>query len=83
MKATTIKLDGELLAEIERAKPKSQSVTGYVRSVLRKNLDQEKVREAAAAYRAFVESHPDERQWIDEWDQAELGKSPTPGGKPT
>jgi hypothetical protein len=77
MKATTIKIDGELLAEIERAKPPGQSVTAYVRTVLRKNLDQHKVREAAAAYRTFVESHPEEREWLDEWERADLASPPT------
>jgi hypothetical protein len=77
MKATTIKIDGELLAEIERAKPPGQSVTGYVRTVLRKNLEQHKVREAAAAYRAFVESRPEEREWLDEWERADLTTPPT------
>jgi|688.fasta_scaffold688614_2 hypothetical protein len=72
MKATTIKIDGELLSAIESAKPSGQSVTAYVRTVLRKNLEQHKVREAAAAYRAFVESHPEERGWLDEWERADL-----------
>ena len=38
MKATTIKLEGELLAAIERAKPPGDSVTSFVRTVLRKSL---------------------------------------------
>ncbi len=77
MKATTIKIDGELLNEIERAKPPGQSVTTYVRTVLRKNIEQHKIREAAAAYRAFVESHPEEREWLDEWERADLTTTPT------
>jgi hypothetical protein len=77
MKATTIKIDGELLTEIERAKPPGQSVTTYVRTVLRKNIEQHKIREAAAAYRAFVESHPEEREWLDEWERADLTTTPT------
>jgi len=77
MKATTIKLEGELLAAIKRAKPPGESVTSYVRTVLRKNLEQTKVREAAATYLAFVESHPEERQWLDEWERADLTAPPT------
>jgi len=72
MKATTIKLEGELLAAIERAKPPGDSVTSFVRTVLRKSLEQHEVREAANAYIAFVESHPDEQQWMDEWERADL-----------
>lgn len=37
MKATTIKLAGELLTAIERAKPFGESVTSFVRKVLRKS----------------------------------------------
>jgi hypothetical protein len=77
MKATTIKIDGELLTEIERAKPPGQSVTAYVRTVLRKSLDQHRVREAAVAYRTFVGSHPEEREWLDEWERADLTSPPT------
>jgi hypothetical protein len=77
MKATTIKIEGELLTEIERAKPPGQSVTAYVRTVLRRNLEQHKIREAAAAYRTFVESHPQEREWLEEWERADLTTTPT------
>jgi hypothetical protein len=77
MKATTIKLDGELLSAIERAKPAGQSVTAYVRTILKKSLEQHEVREAAAAYRAFVESHPEERDWLDEWERADLTSPPS------
>jgi len=76
MKATTIKLEGELLTAIERAKPPGESVTSYVRTVLRKNLEQVRVREAAAAYHAFVESHPEEQEWLDEWERADLTTTP-------
>jgi hypothetical protein len=72
MKATTIKLEGELLAAIEKAKRPEESVTSYVRTVLRKNLEQTRVREAAAAYIAFVDSHPEEQEWLDEWERADL-----------
>jgi hypothetical protein len=72
MKATTIKLEGELLAAIEKAKRPEESVTSYVRTVLRKNLEQNRVREAAAAYIAFVDSHPEEQEWLDEWERADL-----------
>jgi hypothetical protein len=76
MKATTIKLEGELLAAIERAKPPGESVTSFVRTVLRKSLEQAKVREAANTYIAFVESHPEEQQWMDEWERADLTTAP-------
>jgi hypothetical protein len=77
MKATTIKLEGELLAAIEKAKRPEESVTSYVRTVLRKNLEQNRVREAAAAYIAFVDSHPEEQEWLDEWERADLTTAAT------
>ena len=76
MKATTIKLEGELLENLEASKPPDQSLTAYVRSVLRKNLDRIEVREAALAYRAFVESDENEKAWLDEWDRADLNSPP-------
>ena len=77
MKATTIKLDGDLLIAIENAKPPGESVTSYVRTVLRRSLEQHKVREATAAYLAFIEAHPEEQQWLDEWERADLTTPPT------
>jgi len=76
MRVTTIKLEGELLAAIERVKAPGESVTSFVRTVLQKSLEQTKVREAAAAYRAFIESHPEEQQWLDEWERADLTTPP-------
>jgi hypothetical protein len=77
MKATTIKREGELLIAIERAKPPGESVTSFVRTVLRKSLEQHQVREAADAYIPFVESLPEEQQWMDEWERADLTTPPT------
>jgi hypothetical protein len=77
MKATTIKLDGDLLDQIEKAKGPGQSVTSYVRTVLRKNLEQHRLREAALAYRTFVETHPHEREWLDEWERSDLTALPS------
>lgn len=76
MKATTIKIDGELLEDLETSKPAGLSLTAYVRSVLRKNIDEMKVREAAVAYRAFLESDREEKAWLDEWDRADLNSAP-------
>jgi hypothetical protein len=77
MKATTIKLDGELLRDLESAKPKDQSVTAYVRDVLRKELQRMVVREAAEEYQAFVSDEKAEKKWLQEWDDADLSSEPT------
>ena len=53
MKATTIKVEGELLRELERAKPASQSLAAYVRSVLRREVLRQKMAAVAERYTAF------------------------------
>jgi hypothetical protein len=65
------------LIAIERAKPPGETVTSFVRTVLRKSLEQHQVREAANAYIPFVESLPEEQQWMDEWERADLTTPPT------
>ena len=81
MKATTVKVDGELLRLIEEVKPPTQSVTAYVRSAVQKAVERHRLQAAALAYRAFVQEHPDEREWLGEWGEADLG-SPLPTRKP-
>jgi Arc/MetJ-type ribon-helix-helix transcriptional regulator len=76
MKATTIKLEGELLQELEQAKPARTSVSAFVREVLRKDLRRRKLAEAAVAYEAFVASNAEERTWMREWDEADLAALP-------
>ena len=83
MKATTIKLEGELLEELEASKPKGESLSAYVRTLLRRNLDQAKIRDAAVAYRAFVTSNEVERKWLDEWDRADLNRAPRDKKEPS
>ena len=79
MKATTVKIEGELLEELEAAKPRGQSISAYVREVLRKNLERAEVREAAFRYMEFVNSNEDEHTWLDEWDCADLSTAPEAG----
>lgn len=76
MKATTIKVDGELLAELERSKPASQSLTAYVRSVLRHEVRRQKMAAAADQYAEFLRQHADERAWLEKWDRADLARPP-------
>ena len=81
MKATTIKVDGELLAELERAKPSAQSLTTYVRSVLRQEVRRRQMIAAADRYTEFLQHHPDERAWLDAWDCADLARPPKRKGQ--
>jgi predicted Zn-dependent protease len=76
MKATTIKIEEPLLSELEKAKPPSQSITSYVRAILESDIKRHKVAEAAAEYEAFVAAHPEEREWLSDWDRADLSHPP-------
>lgn len=74
MRATTIKVEGDLLDEIEKVKPKTQSLSAYVRSVLRREVLRHKMAGAAERYAELLRSNPDERGWLDEWETADLDK---------
>ena len=79
MRATTIKLEGKLLEDVEAAKPADRSLSAHVRWVLQKDLERRRVRDAAAAFRAFIDAHPEERAWLAEWDGADLAEPPARG----
>ena len=76
MKATTLKLEGELLLELEKAKPPSMSLSAYVREVLVKDLRRRKLARAAVSYEEFLAANPDEASWLKEWDQSDLASPP-------
>jgi hypothetical protein len=76
MKATTIKVEGDLLRDLERVKPPSQSLSAYVRSVLEQEVRRNKMIEAAVRYAEFLRREPGERAWLDEWDRADLARPP-------
>ena len=76
MRATTVKIEGELLKGIEAARKPGQSVASYVRRALQADLERRLARDAAAAFKEFVETHPEEKRWLDEWDSADLASEP-------
>ena len=76
MKATTVKVDGSLLRDLERMKPAQQSFSAYVRALLQQAVTRLKMAEAADRYAQFVRDSADERAWLTEWDDAELAKPP-------
>ena len=79
MKATTIKVEGELLRELERTKPTSQSLSAYVRSLLQQEVLRRKMAEATERYAEFLRETPDERAWLEEWVNADLARPPKRG----
>lgn len=76
MKGTTIKVEGALLAELEQAKPKSQSLSAYVRAVLEREVRRRKMLDAAERYTDFLRANDDERGWLEDWDRADLAGAP-------
>lgn len=76
MKATTIKIEGELLRELEKSKPEYLSLSAYVREVLTKDLRRRQLAEAAASYEVFMAANPEEKSWLREWDGADLASPP-------
>jgi len=76
MKATTIKIEGELLRELESVKPETVSLSAYVREVLRKELVRRKLSQSAVSYEEFLAANPEEQSLLREWDEADLARVP-------
>lgn len=76
MKATTIKIEGDLLHELEAVKPKTVSMSAYIREVLRKDLVRRKLSQAAVSYEEFLAANPEEQSFLREWDEADLARVP-------
>jgi hypothetical protein len=76
MKATTIKLEGKLLRELEKSKPESLSLSAYVREVLSQDLRRRTLARAAISYEEFLAANPEEQSWLREWDEADLTAPP-------
>lgn len=81
MKATTIKVEGELLERLEQAKPPRQSLTTFVRSILEQDLRRRQMTAAAERYSEFLAEHASERAWLEEWDRADLASPPRLRGR--
>jgi len=74
MLATTIKLDGVLTKRLARAKPRGETLTGFVRSILDADLRRRAQRMAADVYVEFLRSHPEEAAEMDAWSTAPLAR---------
>src|SRR5438874_7620851 len=44
--------------------------TTLFRSVLDQDLKRRRIADAASEYEAFLEAHPDEREWLAAWERA-------------
>ena len=72
-------LEGELLERIEAVKPADRSLSAHVRWVLQKDLEKRQARAAAARFKAFIDTHPEEQAWLSEWDGVDLAAPPKRG----
>jgi hypothetical protein len=76
MSATTIKIEGELLDALNRARPRDQSLTAFVRAILEREILRRKLDEAAQKYAEFLSESPEEREWLTDWEEADLATPP-------
>jgi hypothetical protein len=76
MKATTIKLDGAILQELERLKEPQQNLTSFVRDLLRAQIHRRRMAQAAEEYAEFLRKNEDESAELDTWAAAPLEKEP-------
>ena len=81
MKAITVKIEGQLVAELSTVKPRRQSVSACVSEMIEDGIRRRKQADPAKSYQAFLAAHPEEREWLDEWDGADLAHPPTPSAR--
>lgn len=76
MKATTIKVEYPLLKKVQDIIPREMSLSAFVRGLLEKEVIRQEMIRASEAYCQFMESHPGEKAWLEEWERADLGSPP-------
>ncbi len=72
MQATTIKLDGALIKRLKAFKPREDTLSAFVRSVLDAELRRRTLRAAAESYSQFLRDHPEEADEMSAWATAPL-----------
>lgn len=76
MKANTLRLDHELLKEIYPFLEPKQSLVGFVKQVLKQEINRRKLSSAAERYNKFLVDHSGEALIIEEWEKAPLTTIP-------
>jgi hypothetical protein len=74
MKATTIKLEGPILEELEKLKRPDQNLTSLVRECLKAEIHKRKMALAAEEYAAFLRQNAGESLEMDVWASSPLDK---------
>jgi hypothetical protein len=76
MSATTIKLDGDILKDLQRMKLAGETLTALVRDLLGTEIRRRRMIQAAAAYTSFLVNHPAEVEALEGWAAAPLDREP-------
>ena len=76
MRATTIKIEDPLLRNLMPLIPSDQSLSAFVRKVLEREIRKHAMAQAAVTYAQFLESHPQENEWLESWEGADLHTVP-------
>ena len=76
MRATTIKLEGAILEELEDLKQSDQNLTSLVRDLLKAQIHRHKMAKAAEEYAAFLNKNPGESLELDVWVTVPMDKDP-------
>jgi hypothetical protein len=76
MQATTIKIENPLLDELRSLTPRTKSLSGFIREILEQEIQRRKMIQAAEKYADFLKSSPGEREWLEEWESADLSRAP-------
>lgn len=72
MQATTIKIENPLLSELKKFLPKGESISSFIREVLERDLQRRKMIKAAETYMEFLDTNPEEKQWLEDWGDSDL-----------
>jgi len=76
MRATTIKVEGQLLKDLTQAKPANLSLTAFVRSILEREVLRARLADATERYATFLDQAPEEQGWLEQWERADLATPP-------
>lgn len=72
MPATTIKLEAQWVRKVTALKPKNESISAYVRTLIEKEHRARENRAAATTYQRFLQENPAERAAMEVWEAAPL-----------
>lgn len=76
MKATTIKIENPLLHEIVNFKPKTLSISAFIRKILEKEMKRQQLTKAANEYAIWLQDNSEEQKWLNQWEEADLTTPP-------